>query len=232
MDRLGNVYFTSRFDNARKGVDFANGVATDIRKGPGIFLSRVNADGAYAWTLCMTQALSAITSRGFDVAIDGQGDAILAGVFEDIIDFDPGPGTVLAATTNYFESFLCKLRGADRTARGTPAWWLAGFGLKDDDDDRDDDGAPAWSEYRADTSPLAGTSVLRLTQLTWTDGHPDIGWQGGVAATQILEFRDGLDPLSEWMPLCTNLPPTPPATNFVDRAAGTSTRFYRVSAHR
>ena len=89
-------------------------------------------------------------------------------------------------------------------------------------DDPDSDLASNLHEYLADTDPRNPSSFLRL--LPSSDGQ--IRWSGGALSLQILERTPSLSPPA-WLPLHTNLPPTP-ATNSFPAPPG----FYRLRAQR
>jgi len=116
-------------------------------------------------------------------------------------------------------------------ARGVPEYWLANHGWLTDfeaaaETDSDNDGMPAWAEWRADTNPTNPLSLLALTGIsfTGTNGH-NISWIGGIARTQYIE--SALTPSGAWIPLATNLPPTP-VTNTLTLPVSGEAMFYRI----
>lgn len=47
-----------------------------------------------------------------------------------------------------------------------------------------------------------------------------IEWKGGTNARQTLEIRgDIVSTTEQWLAICTNLPPTPATTNYLDNVA-------------
>lgn len=98
--------------------------------------------------------------------------------------------------------------------RGTPKHWLARFGWTDDFAaaelaDSDGDGAINAEEYVADTDPTDPDSVLKLIRIAPQVEGVRIDWQGGVRATQYVEWSPHVDGGSEgWTTLFINQPPT------------------------
>jgi hypothetical protein len=68
------------------------------------FVTKIEADGSYAWTRSFGGTTSAFTS----VAAEPDGSLVLSGRYEGSIDFDPGPGEVLRSTES-FQGFVLKL---------------------------------------------------------------------------------------------------------------------------
>jgi len=114
--------------------------------------------------------------------------------------------------------------------RGVPEPWLARYGVAPDfeaaaDSDMDNDGVPAWAEWRADTDPTNERSLLLLHGLTLTGAVQKVSWIGGINRTQYLEYAS--TPAGPWRTIITNLPPTP-ITNDVSLPATGSSGFYRI----
>ena len=115
--------------------------------------------------------------------------------------------------------------------RGVPEYWLAAYGWTANfeaaaETDTDSDGHAAWQEWRADTDPTNGLSVLKLTGVALTNGQAWVFWSGGVARTQILERAQA--PNGPWLAIHTNTPPTA-VNNGQAYPAPTPGGFFRVS---
>jgi hypothetical protein len=110
-DNSGNVY-TGGFV-----VD-----STDMDPGPGTFymphcafILKLDAAGNFLW------------AKGFypgnvkSISIDTKGDLYLAGLYEDTVDFNPGPGTYYLATGDVCDSYILKLDSSGNFL------WVRGF---------------------------------------------------------------------------------------------------------
>ncbi|HBA85477.1 MAG TPA: hypothetical protein DCZ95_15430 [Verrucomicrobia bacterium] len=97
------------------------------------------------------------------------------------------------------------------TNRGLPEAWLAQYGLTnfeaDVEADADSDRLFTWQEYWADTNPTNPSSCLRMHALRFGAEGRVLQWQGGIDATQYLEWGPGL--VDKWTVVLTNPPPTP-----------------------
>lgn len=90
VDGAGNVYHTGRFSGS-----------IDFDPGPGVYylhstaqldmyVTSVDSSGNFRWA----RRIGGYENQwGMSIAIDGDADVIISGVFNDTIDFDPGPGT-------------------------------------------------------------------------------------------------------------------------------------------
>ena len=72
--------------------------------------------------------------------------------------------------------------------------------------DPDGDGASNIDEFKADTLPNQGNSVLRISDLKQLHPGSRVEWTGGQKATQYIEWAPTLD--GPWIRLRTNRPPT------------------------
>ncbi|MDF7801930.1 fibronectin type III domain-containing protein [Pontiellaceae bacterium B1224] len=70
-------------------------------------------------------------------------------------------------------------KASDYTARGTPLYWLEGYGLTDADDelDSDGDGLAGWEEYIAGTVPTNSSSLLEVNSIELTTNGVVLSWQ-------------------------------------------------------
>lgn len=122
---------------------------------------------------------------------------------------------------------------------GLPDDWERGyFGhLHEDgagpDEDFDDDGQSNCSEYVADTDPTDAGRFLHMTGLAILGGSVEVRWEGGTAATQLLERCTRLVPSAEpWSVVLTNLPPTATSGTWSEPVTGESLSVYRIRAVR
>ena len=107
VDSAGNVYLTGGFSGT---VDFDPTDGLDLRtsfdESSDIFVTSIDQAGNYRWTWTVgapgTQA-----SRG--VAVDDQGNVLLAGGFWETVDFDPGPGVDVRTAAGADDSFITKI---------------------------------------------------------------------------------------------------------------------------
>lgn len=121
----GGIYLAGTF---RGTVDFDPGPGTDFRTATpfpvieDVFLTRFAADGAYQWTATW----SVLPLDGLVVASDGS--VILAGHFEEAIDFDPTPGVDLRTPTPGTCTYTCADMFVTRLhSDGSYGWtWTAG----------------------------------------------------------------------------------------------------------
>lgn len=98
--------------------------------------------------------------------------------------------------------------------------------------DVDADGMRDVDEINADTDPTNSDSVLAVTGIRSDGQSVRVVWKGGREAWQYLEKRGDLEETQAvWRAVCTNLPPTPITTNFLD-AGSSSQQFYRVRVQR
>jgi len=108
-DASGNVYTTGYFDGT---VDFDPGTGTYNLTSNGssdIFVLKINAAGNFVWARNMGGALS---DNGKSVAVDASGNVYIAGGFQDIADFDPGPGTSNLTSAGNYDIFVLKMNAS------------------------------------------------------------------------------------------------------------------------
>jgi hypothetical protein len=83
-DALGNTFVTGYFVNT---VDFGGGDLVSAGRGD-VFLAKYNATGAHLWS----QRFGGTgTDEGYALAVDGSNNVLVAGVFENTVDFGGGP---------------------------------------------------------------------------------------------------------------------------------------------
>ncbi len=107
VDSSGNVYRTGGF----KGV-------TDFDPGPGvyylssylgsrdIFIQKLDASGNFLWA---KKTGYSNEDEGQSIKLDGSGNVYVAGVFQNSVDFDPGPGTFELTAPSGSSMFIEKL---------------------------------------------------------------------------------------------------------------------------
>jgi hypothetical protein len=105
VDGWGDVYVTGYFSGT---VDFDPGPDVDNHVSNGFrdtFLTKFDSSGNFVWARTWG-------GTGFDygngVAVDGSGNAYVTGMFEDEVDFDPGPGMNNQVSNGYDDAFLSK----------------------------------------------------------------------------------------------------------------------------
>ena len=112
LDEDDNVYFAGHFFGT---VDFDPGAGTDNKtgnSGSDIFLTKINADGTYGYTKTFGEELS--DQYQYSITADQAGSVYISGVFEGVIDFDPGAGVDEIDTGGNYDVFLTKIN-ADGT---------------------------------------------------------------------------------------------------------------------
>ena len=105
VDDDGNAYVTGGY---RLTVDFDPGTGTEMHTSNGegdIFLSKFDSEGNFAWARTWG---SLFYDEGYEVAVDGDGNACVTGNFRGSADFDPGPGTDIHDCIGISDSFLSK----------------------------------------------------------------------------------------------------------------------------
>ncbi len=106
VDSLSNIYVTGTFEDV---VDFDPNLAgTDEHISNGfhdIFLSKFDPLGNMIWARTWGGEK---TDIGLGAAVDDADNAYLIGVFQDEVDFDPGPGTNVLESNGGSDIFLSK----------------------------------------------------------------------------------------------------------------------------
>ncbi|HIK11274.1 MAG TPA: DUF4347 domain-containing protein [Oscillatoriaceae cyanobacterium M33_DOE_052] len=114
VDSSGNTYTTGYFEGT---ADFDPGSGTVNLTSVGssdIFISKLNADGTLAWA---KQIGGSAGDDGRSIAVDSSGNTYTTGIFNGIVDFDPGAGTFSLGSVGAWDIFISKLN-----ADGTFAW--------------------------------------------------------------------------------------------------------------
>ena len=123
---------------------------------------------------------------------------------------------------------------ANLATNGTPEWWLAGHGCTGDFEvaameDLDEDGYPAWMEYRAGTDPNDRESLLHIAEVdsTWEENRTVLSWPSASNRWYSL-WRAAAVPDGFGQAVATNLAATPPVNVYTDTIDGAETWFYRI----
>jgi len=107
LDPQGNVYVTGRF---KLTADFDPGPAVFNITASGseddMFVLKLTPDGNFVWAKQMTGLQGEV---GNDIATDAVGNVYTTGFFEDVADFDPGPGVYNLTTNGLRDIFISKL---------------------------------------------------------------------------------------------------------------------------
>jgi len=106
MDPAGNIYLTGTFSAT---IDFDPGDGSDLKtaatNATAAFITRINADGSYAWTRVMG---GDYYTRGIAVRADRSGNVYVTGIFSGTVDFDPGPGVDRMTYAGDWDIFISK----------------------------------------------------------------------------------------------------------------------------
>ncbi len=114
-----SVYTTGSFEGVADFDPGPNQFALSCAGDSDVFLSKLNADGAFAWARRMGGAND---EYGADVAIASDGSVYLTGGFQGVVDFDPGAGTYNLDSAGYRRLFASKLTSSGNFV------WAGGFG--------------------------------------------------------------------------------------------------------
>lgn len=103
IDSAGNCYYTGFIFNT---VDFDPGAGvSNVYAGAmaNIFILKLDSGGNFVWVKSIAGLYSCL---GKSITIDNAGDIYLAGIFQDVCDFDPGPAvfnmTSAGSASDYF----------------------------------------------------------------------------------------------------------------------------------
>jgi hypothetical protein len=115
-DPSGNVYVTGNFiGSVIFGADFGSSDAKISAGGRDVFITKINANGSYAWTRRMGGTSD---DYGCDITTDPRGNIYVTGYFEGIVDFGTDFGTGDIKTSAAFtDVFITKIN-----ANGTYGW--------------------------------------------------------------------------------------------------------------
>lgn len=106
VDVDGNVYLTGTFQETMD-LDPGPGTANFTSAGSfDVFAVKLNSSGELIWAK-QFRGLGYDEVR--DIAVDGAGNVVITGSFEDTADFDPGPGTANLTSAGGYEAYVVKL---------------------------------------------------------------------------------------------------------------------------
>lgn len=167
IDPLGNVYTTGVFAGI---VDFDPGTDTHYLTGADnlfdIFVLKLDGDGNFIWA---KQFGDTGLDQGNSIAIDPNGDVLVAGIFSGTVDFDPGDDTAyLTEIGTVYDMFILKL-----DADGNFIWVKQIGGIKGqlptaiDTDQNGNIYTTGYFNDSADFNP--GSEIVNLTSFGSTD---------------------------------------------------------------
>lgn len=108
VDRVGNVYLASQFN-----------VAADMDPGPGVmmmsptgfrdaFVIKLNTDGQLVWVR-QFGGPGDTGPQAYMIELDQLGNVIIGGLFNNTVDFDPGPGVFNLTSPAHMKGYVVKL---------------------------------------------------------------------------------------------------------------------------
>jgi hypothetical protein len=97
---IGVFYGAADFDPGLEINGYLSNGASDV------FLSKFDEDGGFLWERVWGGTGS---DYGYGVAVDDSGNVCVTGVFEDAVDFDPGPASLEYVSNGNSDAFLSKL---------------------------------------------------------------------------------------------------------------------------
>ena len=106
VDDENNIFVTGYFNDV---VDFDSSAAADEHASGGaedIFVVKLNPAGDFLWARTLGGTMN---DRGYGIAVDGAGNVVVSGHFEDAVDFNPGDGVDIHLTNGWEDSFVLKL---------------------------------------------------------------------------------------------------------------------------
>ena len=127
IDDNSDIYITGYFSGA--AVDFDPGAGTaNLASASGsndIYIAKYDNSGNYLWAKAIG---SLADDRGNEIIINNAGNILLAGNFNNMVDFDPGPGTAFLTSVWSQDIFF-----ASYDASGNYLWakGIGGLGIED-----------------------------------------------------------------------------------------------------
>ena len=107
VDGAGNVLVAGDF---RETVDFDPGPGQVLRSSVSgstdLFLAKFSSAGALLWV--QTFGGDSFSENCWSLAVDGAGNAIIAGFFSGSVDFDPGPGSTILVSAGNNDAYVAK----------------------------------------------------------------------------------------------------------------------------
>ncbi len=107
LDAGNNIYVCGNFLST---VDFDPNAGIQNLTASGLlhdsFILKLNSSGNYLWAKSFGSNLSDVCN---DVSVDGLGNVLSIGMFQNTVDFDPGPSTYTLQTNGVWDFFVSKL---------------------------------------------------------------------------------------------------------------------------
>jgi len=140
-------------------------------------------------------------------------------------------GTYITVPMDYPHILVAMFEPTYTATHNVPEYWLASYGWTSNFDaaaesDADGDGMATWKEWRTDTNPTNGLSLLKFTELAQSNQTVHLTWIGGVLRTQLVQAA--VSPAGPWSSLYTNLPPTAVSNQITLDGLTLTNRFFRV----
>lgn len=107
FDNYNDFYITGNFSQT---VDFDPGVGSYNMTSSGaedIFIAKYDNSGNLKWA---EKIGSLGIDRGHNLSINKAGDVLVSGVFQGVVDFDPGSGLSIDTSWSFMNAFMLKLR--------------------------------------------------------------------------------------------------------------------------
>ncbi len=108
VDDPGNIIVAGTFYDS---VDVAPGPTVSMLYGQGLkdqFVTKLDPAGNHLWGASFGGTQD---DRAYSIATGPSGEIVLSGTFQNMVDFDPGPGTVNRTTNGSHDIFTLKLDG-------------------------------------------------------------------------------------------------------------------------
>ena len=113
IDSEDNIYMVGGFHGDVDFNPFDGETETDnktLTGGYDAFVTKLNADDTYGWTITLGGNVGADKIEAFSVTTDGDGNIFVTGMFEGTVDFDPKADTVnISSNNNSTDVFILKL---------------------------------------------------------------------------------------------------------------------------
>ncbi|UTW66854.1 SBBP repeat-containing protein [bacterium SCSIO 12643] len=106
LDRFHNIYLTGYFADT---VDFDPGVGVTNKISNGdadIVIQKLNSSGDLIWVKTMG---GSYIDMGMSISLDTNGYVYSAGLFSNLVDFDPNSGTQMISSQGEYDAFVLKL---------------------------------------------------------------------------------------------------------------------------
>lgn len=108
VDPAGHIYLVS---DLRQAADMDPGPGVLTMKPWGFrdaFVVKLNTNGHLVWAR-QFGGPGDTGPQGYAVAIDGENNVIVGGIFNNTVDFDPGPGALMITSSAHMQSYIVKL---------------------------------------------------------------------------------------------------------------------------